>query len=71
MCLGCAINEQDKQILIVELKDVNNRLCHEEIVSRTHLVPKFKPDGSIKTTAEELKKKLLFAYVIDPTVEED
>lgn len=70
MCLGCAINEQEKQVLVVELKDVNNRLCHEEIVARTHLKSKRKSNGEM-VGADELKKKKLFAYVIDPNAKDE
>jgi hypothetical protein len=56
--------------LILELKDVNNKLCHDEIVARTHLRRKRNKDGKF-TEVDELKKKKLFAYVIDPTEKED
>ena len=52
--LGCAINEQEKEVLIVELDDINKDLCHDEIRARTHVDPK------------DTKKKI-FAYCIDPT----
>lgn len=51
--LGCAINEQEREVIIVELDDINKDLCHDEIVARTHVDP------------NDTKKKI-FAYCIDP-----
>lgn len=52
--LGCAINEQDPQVLIVELDDINKDLCLDEIKARTHVDP-------------DKTKKKIYAYCIDPT----
>ncbi len=51
--LGCAINQEGKEILIIELDDINKDLCHDEIKSRTHVDPRD-------------SKKKLFAYCVDP-----
>lgn len=51
--LGCAVNDQASEVLIVELDDINKDLCLDEIKARTHVDP-------------EQEKKKLFAYVIDP-----
>jgi hypothetical protein len=52
--LGCSITEQENCAIIVELEDINNNLCREEIEARTEPV------------VGEYRNKYVFAYLIDP-----
>jgi len=52
--LGCSITEQENCAIIVELEDINNNLCREEIEARTEPV------------VGDDRNKYVFAYLIDP-----